>query len=212
MSKNNNFRKGELALKVLEILSKGALGLENVADRLLTPGFGYKGRLTRNQIQALYKRRRERIRRYFTEEELLREKHKVAVLMSRFKKAGLVKGAISKSKKSIWKITTVGLAECLRLKKKLERTTKEKLPIVNYKVIKSKHPIVVIFDVAEKEKYKRVWLRFVLANFSFRMLQKSVWIGNNQLPPEFIEDLRRLKLFDSVKVFSVFEEGSISEC
>ena len=206
------FKHGELSFKILKTLSQASLGLENLVDRILTPGFGYKGRLTKDQWIEYQKRCRERKKQYSTEEFLLKEKMKVAVLVNRFQKMGLISNINSYEGKASWAITNDGVTKLLKLEEKfLSLINKEKLPAIDYSVIKSKYKIIVIFDIAEKEKFKRVWLRAALKRLGFRMLQKSVWIGDNQLPSEFITDLKRLKILNAVKIFSVFQEGNIEE-
>jgi len=45
----------------------------------------------------------------------------------------------------------------------------------------------------------------------FKMLQKSVVIGNNLIPPDFIKDLQKINILNQVKIFSVVETGNIQE-
>ena len=70
--------------------------------------------------------------------------------------------------------------------------------------------ILFIFDIPEKERHKRVWIRFYLEKFGFRILQKSVWWGKGGLPKEFIKDLKKYNLLSYVHIFSVKDEGTIS--
>lgn len=70
--------------------------------------------------------------------------------------------------------------------------------------------ILIIFDVPEKERVKRDWLRFQLENLGFRVLQKSVWWGEAGLPKEFIKDLKKYEIFPYVHIFSVKKKGTIS--
>ena len=70
--------------------------------------------------------------------------------------------------------------------------------------------ILVIFDVPEKERIKRDWIRVRLENFGFRVLQKSVWWGTSALPKEFIRDLRKYNMLDYIHIFSVKKKGTIS--
>lgn len=208
---NNKLKYGELSWKILKALSRTSLGLENLVDRILIPGFGYKGQLTKGQWLRLQQRRRERKKQYVADEFWLKEKLKVAVLINRFQKMGLVKNAGSDKGRADWTITNNGLIKLLKLEEKLlSLINKEKLPPINYPTIKSKHKIIVVFDIAEKEKHKREWLRQVLKNLEFKILQKSVWIGTTQLPIDLITDLERLEIAESVKIFSIFEEGNIT--
>jgi len=53
---------------------------------------------------------------------------------------------------------------------------------------------VVIFDVPERLRAKRAWLRCVLRELDFRMIQKSVWVGTNAIPQEFIQDAQYMRV------------------
>jgi len=69
---------------------------------------------------------------------------------------------------------------------------------------------VVVFDIPEKEKRKRAWIRDALRTFNFKLLQGSVWIGKSGIPKEFLEDLRLLKMIDYVHIFEIKNKGSLS--
>ena len=68
---------------------------------------------------------------------------------------------------------------------------------------------LVIFDVPEEERYKRDILRAELVCNNFKMLQKSVWLGTNPLPEDFIHNLDNLGLKNKVHIFSVLKSGTI---
>ena len=69
--------------------------------------------------------------------------------------------------------------------------------------------MIVSFDVPEKEKRKRGWLRSTLKNLGFRMLQKSVWIGKVKIPEAYLEDLKRLRLLSYIEIFAISKRGTI---
>jgi predicted transcriptional regulator len=75
---------------------------------------------------------------------------------------------------------------------------------------KSDGIFVVVFDIPEKEKRKRAWIRDVLRVLEFEMLQGSVWVGRGGIPKQFLEDLRTLKMINYVHIFEVKSEGSLS--
>lgn len=83
-----------------------------------------------------------------------------------------------------------------------------------YKAMRNKNPhevILVIFDIPERMRVKRDWLRFQLRNLDYSPMQRSVWYGNNILPADFLEDLKRYNLLPHVHILSVNKKGSISE-
>lgn len=100
-----------------------------------------------------------------------------------------------KNKKTIWSITRKGLEKLKILKKKNRKT------LINYSKEKSDKLIIVIFDIPEKERHKRNWLRSVLVSLDFKFLQESVWIGKTKIPEEFLNDLRNKK---NVRLCSYF--------
>ena len=70
---------------------------------------------------------------------------------------------------------------------------------------------LVIFDIPERERGKRDAVRAELIEYNFQMLQRSVWIGHNPLPEEFILWLDSMNLKKKVHIFSVREPGTIEE-
>lgn len=63
--------------------------------------------------------------------------------------------------------------------------------------------VMVLFDIPEKKRKTRGWLRLQLKMWDFKMLQQSVWLGKGPLPKEFIERLRLLGIYECVKVFKI---------
>ena len=68
---------------------------------------------------------------------------------------------------------------------------------------------IIIFDIPEKERQKRDWLRSVLKNLKFSMLQKSVWAGKIKLPKQFLEDLSKNKIIPYVDIFTISKRVSL---
>ena len=70
---------------------------------------------------------------------------------------------------------------------------------------------IISFDIPERERWKRRWLRSTLRHLDFTMLQQSLWVGTATLPREFLEDLRRYHLLPHVHIFAVSKAGSLHE-
>ncbi len=70
---------------------------------------------------------------------------------------------------------------------------------------------LVIFDIPERERKKRDTVRAELIASHFRKLQKSVWIGENPLPEDFIALVDDLRLKGKLHIFSIRESGTIEE-
>lgn len=83
------------------------------------------------------------------------------------------------------------------------------LPHRNYKKEGDNGFNIIIFDIPEKERFKRDWIRQNLTPLGFNMLQKSVWIGRSKLPREFLKDLSNLNLVKYVHIFKIAKTGTI---
>ncbi len=70
---------------------------------------------------------------------------------------------------------------------------------------------IIIFDIPEKDRNKRAWLRSAMKNIGFKQLQQSVWAGNVPIPEDFLNDLKELKILKFVEVFSVGKRGTIEK-
>ena len=68
--------------------------------------------------------------------------------------------------------------------------------------------LIIIFDIPEKKKRYREWLRLELVGFGFTLIQKSVWLGP-ALPQEFIEYLSEVSLLKHVRFFRATEKDLI---
>lgn len=64
---------------------------------------------------------------------------------------------------------------------------------------------MVIFDIPEKKKYLREWLRKELFLLQFKPLQKSVFIGKHPLPKSFYQDILQNGLFENIYIFTLEE-------
>ena len=68
---------------------------------------------------------------------------------------------------------------------------------------------LVIFDIPERERRKRDVVRAELTSCNFKQLQKSVWVGYNPLPNNFLTVLDDLNLHNKVHIFSIKEDGTL---
>jgi DNA-binding transcriptional regulator PaaX len=66
--------------------------------------------------------------------------------------------------------------------------------------------IMVLFDIPERKRKIRNWLRLQLKLWGFKMVQQSVWLGKGPLPKEFTE---RLQLFGVSKCVKILKVQSI---
>mgnify|MGYP001604606878 FL=1 len=70
-------------------------------------------------------------------------------------------------------------------------------------VPKKTEKILMSFDIPEKNKKARDWLRNQIKYWDFEMIHQSLWLGYGPLPKEFNERLKQLGVFGNVRVFRV---------
>lgn len=63
--------------------------------------------------------------------------------------------------------------------------------------------LMVMYDIPHNLKKERDWFRRQLINFSYIMIQKSVWVGPSPLPQEFLDYLTEIKINDNFKTFKL---------
>jgi CRISPR/Cas system-associated endoribonuclease Cas2 len=64
----------------------------------------------------------------------------------------------------------------------------------------------VLFDIPEKRRKIRNWLRDQLKEWDFELVQKSVWIGKGPLPKEFNERLGFFGVKEGIKVYPIHKK------
>ena len=69
---------------------------------------------------------------------------------------------------------------------------------------------LVIFDIPEKERMKRDWLRKNLKDFGYAQVQQSVWFGSAGLALEFIGDVERYGMRSWVHIIKITKQGSLT--
>lgn len=129
-----------------------------------------------------------------------RVRQRIYALISQLRDDGLIRKV-----GDAWRITSKGRIKSRRLKSDLANA----LPSRIYSKAPSHEFVIVTFDVPEKFKSKRNWLRTSLRNLGFAMLQRSVWVGKVVIPENFLEDLKDIGLFNCVEIFSVGKAGTI---
>ena len=194
-------RKGELTRKILGAIENLAIDTFDLLDAFLSAGYGASYSKLKYELS-----RREKARgRKSTESNVQREtRQRYYNFIYKLKRDGLVEEKIRKDKK-IFTITKKGREKLLLLRDQ----NRKKLPKTPYSKEEGTKFIIVTFDVPEKERRKRDWLREALKNLGFKMIQKSVWLGKIKIPKIFLDDLVELKLIDFVEIFEVGRAGTL---
>jgi DNA-binding transcriptional regulator PaaX len=68
---------------------------------------------------------------------------------------------------------------------------------------KSTKNTIISFDIPERDRKTRGWLRNQLKIFNFEMLQQSLWFGPGPLPKEFLSRIINLGIKKNVKIFTI---------
>ncbi len=106
--------------------------------------------------------------------------------------------------KSRFQITPKGIKKAKELRLKFPH-------LKPYEKVKSENPILISFDIPEKFRPKRRWLREVLSNLGFKFIHRSVWIGFVKIPEQFIKDLEELKISRYVEIIELSNTGTIKK-
>ncbi|MFH1162258.1 MAG: hypothetical protein V1696_03215 [Candidatus Jorgensenbacteria bacterium] len=157
----------------------------SLADDIITVLLDYHGgyRLMRRRLMGMHEDRRPAA--HYNDAS-------IRVTLSRLKHAGFVK-----NDNGVWATTKKGFE---KLALKLPTHTKRKI-----KEPAKEKSLIIAFDIPERLRRKREWLRFELLNLGFVKLQQSVWLGPAPLPKDFIEALEALDLLRYIKFFKARE-------
>lgn len=141
--------------------------------------------------------------------EWYRERQSFYSLLNQMKRDGLIEKR-GTGKNNPWSITVRGRDKLSR-----QTTPKERRPggILMRVYPEERYPgvVIVAFDIPEKMRKKRQWLRENLIALDLTLLQKSVWMGAGRLPQEFINDLRAQHILKFIHIFSVDKHGAIQQ-
>ena len=183
--------RGEITVKILEKLSEGVTATNALFITLLKSGYGASySKLDKNFWRAIEEAESSRLPKNAQKVRL-----NFRSLLSKLQRDGLVEKRGDKLN-----ITETGGS---KLKKLLS------LPRSRYNKEVDNSLKIVIFDIPEKERAKRYWLRVRLSELGFTMLQKSVWVGKVKVPEEFLDDLRKIKILGYLDIFAVTKTGSL---
>lgn len=188
----NNCMKGEITWKILELIEQTARTTAALCDAFLAPyGESYRRirQLTPSSATPLTDR--------------LRERHRFYDLLYRLEKSGL----ITRTKDGPWRKTKKGQERHATF---IERAHQPPAPST-YMRTASQTLTIVVFDIPERDRKKRDWIRATLKHLGFTQLQKSVWIGKVTLPETLLHDLKRFQLLRCVEIFAATKSGTIQQ-
>ena len=134
-------------------------------------------------------------------------RHSLSSVLYRLKKEGLVAKS-GPDKKSQWAITRNGRALLVRRAKQ-----KPPLPTLEHPLLPpaDNNVRLVSFDIPEKQRAKRDWLRRELISCDYRLLHRSVFIGRRPLPAELMDMIASLGITQYVQVVGIDRKGTLAQ-
>ena len=189
--------KGQVLLKVLEILKDGVINQIDFFEAVLASGYGASMGKVDHEYEKI---KRSREKEKCTAQYLKDRKRRLQIFVSKMKRDGLIGETDSKNK---IKISEKG-------RKKLEEI-KNRLPDRHYEKGDGDKLTIISFDIPEKLRRKRNWLREVVRNLGFGMIHQSVWMGKTKIPQKMIEDLENLKILEFVEIFEISKTGTLKK-
>jgi len=190
--------KGEILLKALEIIEDVALSQIDFLEAVLASGYG----AGMNKIDHEYKKRRRIYEdEKYRKQDLENRKRRLRVFISKMKHDGLIDESKKESNK--FKISYKGKSKLKQLK--------SGLPGRHYETKEQYNPVIISFDIPERFRPKRDWLREVIRNLGFKMIHQSVWIGKIKIPKDMIMDMEDLKILEYVEIFEVGQTGTLKK-
>jgi DNA-binding PadR family transcriptional regulator len=193
-------KKGDILIKILEILEEGTLSGVDFIEAVLSSGYG----ANINKIEYEYRKRREKsVNQKLEAESLLEKRKRLQKFLSKLKKDGLISENNSEDKNKKFIISNKGKNKLKQLKNSVLST--------NYQKETQNESVIISFDIPEKLRKKRNWLREVVKNFGFTMVHQSVWIGKVKIPAQFIIDLEKMNILEYVEIFEISKSGSLKK-
>ena len=190
--------RGKILLKALEILKTSVKSQVDFFEAVLVSGYG----ASMGRIDYEYNKiRRAREVEKYNERDLEERKRKLRVFISKMKHDGLIDMVGNNNTKI--KISEKGREKIKELK--------SKLPDRRYKKENQNQLIIISFDIPEKLRRKRNWLREVIRNLGFNMIHQSVWLGKIKIPKNFIKDMDDLKILEYVEIFEINKTGTLKK-
>ena len=189
--------KGEITLKILEIIEEAGTTVADLFTSFIGAGYG----ASFNKLKREFEKRHDARESYIQKaKEAIKKKQHLSKLIYKLVQEGLL---VKNS--DVLRLTTKGKLRCIRLKKRFKR----KLPSKNYRSTGNGRLKIIIFDIPEREREKRSWLRAVLRALDFKLLQKSVWVGKSRVPQVLINDLEDLDILSYIEIFEITKGGSL---
>ena len=140
---------------------------------------------------------------HFVYDSAIDARQSLSATLTCLRKEGLIIRDGSR-KKTVWRISRKG-GDYIKTHSKLSAGVVRILPISDG--VKR----LVIFDIAEKNRKERTWLRKELIACGFSCLQKSVYFGDCPLSEDLVKEIYEKGLGKTVHVMSLDKLGTITK-
>jgi hypothetical protein len=192
--------KGQITERILETIADFIEGSGDFVGALLEAGYGASAYRV-NQIRD--RKENERIDRARKNGQDGDARQRLSKMLCKLERDGL----IEKNEHGRAALTLKGKKKLFLLRKKLKA---HQLPDPRgYATRNTQTTTVVVFDIPETERRKRMWVRAVLMRLGYTMAQKSVWMGRGAIPVAFVRDLADQRIDAYVQIFAVTKKGTL---
>ena len=127
-------------------------------------------------------------------------KRSLSVTLSRLKREGFIISSGAR-KKTMWMISKKGRDHIK------EHSTLEGADSVH--IVSDGVQRLVIFDIPEKDRKQRVWLRRELLACGYSPLQKSAYLGTCPLPADLLAEIYEKNMHKNVHIMSLDKLGTV---
>ncbi len=190
--------KGERTLRVLGAIGAAGIDALHFVEAVLTAGYGASA----GKIDREYRAIGRRVARATEEQE---KRQRAYNFVAYLKRDGLIEER-RKGDRAFIVLTRRGAMR----RGDLVKRRNEGFPNPKYSPAGGQDKITIIaFDIPERDRRKRNWLRYALRDMGLRMIQKSVWFGKQKLPQRFLDDLKMLRLTEHVEIFEISKAGTL---
>ena len=187
-----------LTEKFLSVLAEEIMATGDLIDAVLSSPYGASQYRLQKELRKIENKR-------IDQERELEKRRRFHDLLYRLHRDGLIERTLNRDNKRAWKITKTGENRLPDLK------SNRPLPAKQYSKQNDGILKIVAFDIPEKYRRTRDWLRSALTNLGFEIIQKSVWVGKAKLPEEFMNALQDLNIVSFVEIFAVTKTGSLKK-
>jgi DNA-binding MarR family transcriptional regulator len=202
------YDRGRLMARVIEALNTHGMYVHDMLD-VLWPGSSVTGRKTREELREMYNARGERRRVTDLVNEAVRSRQRVYSLLYYLEREGLVARRRSPGvRAAFFSLTSKGKDKHKSLSGDLSWYGRI---VGGYEATPSDDITLIVFDIPERDRKKRAWLRYVLEKMGFVLVQKSVWAARLIVPEQFVRDLEAIDVLKYVLIACVAKEGMIGE-